>query len=313
MDNERELNEYILNRFKVSPHKLPYYLKWIQKYKRFVETNGDIDYAQEEFLKKLGPQYRDWQIEQAEKAVTIYLSFIGKQKRSGRENIIEDASWDNVVFRMRNEIRLQNKSLQTEQSYLHWIKKFGVYLANKKPILIDQNDVKTYLTYLAIERNVSISTQKQAFNAILFLFRHVLDRKIDNLDSVARSKARKRLPIVLSRVEIVTILSNLQNPYKLMAELIYGGGLRLTECLKLRIKDIDFQNKILTVRSGKGDKDRQTLLSEKCLAPLKQHIQKIKKYYDDDRLENRPGVELPKALERKYPNAGNLYPCRKPQ
>ena len=208
---------------------------------------------------------------------------------------------------MKEEIRLQNKSLQTEHSYLYWVKKFTEYLGNKEPVNIDQSDVKAFLTYLAVERTVSIATQKQAFNAILFLFRHILDKQIDNLDSVIRSKVKRRLPLVLSQKEIVNIFNHMHDPYKLMAELIYGGGLRLSECLNLRIKDIDFQNNILLIRSGKGDKDRKTLLSKKCIFPLKEHIQNIKIYYDDDRFYNRPGVELPKALERKYPNAGKEW------
>ena len=113
------------------------------------------------------------------------------------------------------------------------------------------------------------------------------------MESVTRSKVKRRLPLVLSRDEIAVILKQLQNPYRLMAAIIYGGGLRLSECLKLRIKDIDFQNNILTIRSGKGDKDRQTLLSYKVLLALKEHIQNIKKYYEDDRFKDRPGVELP--------------------
>ena len=127
------------------------------------------------------------------------------------------------------------------------------------------------------------------------------------MDSVARSKVRKRLPLVLSQIEIVEIIKHLENPYKLMAEIIYGGGLRLSECLNLRIKDIDFEKNILTIRSGKGDKDRQTLLSKKASFALKEHIQQIRHFYEDDRFEENPSVELPKALERKYPNAGKEW------
>lgn len=208
---------------------------------------------------------------------------------------------------MKEELRLQNKSLQTEHSYIHWVKRFGKYTCYKIPGSVNQDDVKAFLTYLAVERSVALSTQKQAFNAILFLFRHILDKKILNLESVTRSKVKRRLPLVLSQDEIAVILKQLQNPYRLMAAIIYGGGLRLSECLKLRIKDIDFQNNILTIRSGKGDKDRQTLLSDKVLLALKEHIQNIKKYYEDDRFEDRPGVELPKALDRKYANAGKEW------
>ena len=171
----------------------------------------------------------------------------------------ETTGWPHILINMREKLRLQNKSYQTEKSYLYWIKKISEYLAGKSPKNIHQSDVKAFLTYLAVEKSVSISTQKQAFNSLLFLFCHVLGKTIKNLDDVIRAKVRSRLPLVPSRSEISSIIRNLEDPYKLMIEIIYGGGLRLTECLKLRIKDIDFQNNIITVRSGKGDKDRQTL------------------------------------------------------
>ena len=158
-----------------------------------------------------------------------------------------------------------------------------------------------------MEHSVAVSTQKQAFNAILFLFRHILDKQIHNLDSVVRSKVKRRLPLVLSQSEISEIIRRMKHPYRLMTEIIYGGGLRLSECLSLRIKDVDFQNNILTIRSGKGDKDRQTLLSTEVLPTLKNQILDIRKYYEDDRFEDRPGVELPRALERIFPNAGKEW------
>ncbi len=201
-------------------------------------------------------------------------------------------------------MRLQNKSLKTERSYIYWVKKFSQYSGSKIHGNVSQDDVKGFLTYLAVEHSVAVSTQKQAFNAILFLFRHLLDKQIDNLDSVVRSKVNRRLPLVISQREISEIIRRMRHPYRLMTEIIYGGGLRLSECLSLRIKDVDFQNTILTIRSGKGDKDRQTLLSTKVLPTLKKQILDIRKYYEDDRFEDRPGVELPRALERKIPNAG---------
>ena len=307
-ENNQMLKEFIITRFKISPHKLPFYFKWMKMFNHFAESNGSSDNIQEKFIKSLGTQYPDWQVEQADKAVSIYLSFIGKNNKARTKKTFEDNSvWNSVIFNMKEELRLQNKSLQTEHSYIHWVKRFGKYTCYKIPGSVNQDDVKAFLTYLAVERSVALSTQKQAFNAILFLFRHILDKKILNLESVTRSKVKRRLPLVLSQDEIAVILKQLQNPYRLMAAIIYGGGLRLSECLKLRIKDIDFQNNILTIRSGKGDKDRQTLLSDKVLLALKEHIQNIKKYYEDDRFEDRPGVELPKALDRKYPNAGKEW------
>lgn len=304
-ETHQTLENFMITKFKVGPHKVPYYLKWVHKYKRFIADNEQSDTNLEKYLHNLREYYPDWQVRQAEKAVAIFFSFSGMQS-SVQMAITEKSTWENIFFAMKTEIRLQNKSMRTEKSYLFWVKDFARYVGGGSPE-VDQNDVKSFLSYLAVERNVSIATQKQAFNAILFLFRHILDKEIDNLDSVVRSKVKQRLPLVLSQNEIKAIFSRMTNPYRLMAEIIYGGGLRLSECLGLRIKDIDFQNKILTIRSGKGDKDRQTLLSAHCILPLKEHIVNIKTYYNDDRLESRPGVGLPKALERKYPNAGKEW------
>ena len=309
INNEEKLNLFIAEKFKVNSHKIPHYLRWINKYVVFSENNPSSDNIQEEFLQFLSSQYPAWQIEQAEKAVIIYKSFIRKDKNKypNIKNKPDNSVWKNVILNMQNEMKLQNKSLKTERSYIYWVKNFGQYSSTTCPEDLSQDDVKSFLTYLAVERSVAISTQNQAFNANLFLFRHVLDKLINDPDSVVRSKIPRRLPLVLSRKDVFEIIRRMDHPYRLMVEIIYGCGLRLSECLKLRVKDVDFQNNILTVRSGKGDKDRQTLLPEKVLPALKKHIQDIRKYFEDDRFYERPGVELPKALERKYPNAGKEW------
>ena len=307
--SEEMLRSFIDERFKVSSHKIPHYLRWISKYITFSENAPSTLNTREEFLKYLGSRYPAWQAEQAEKAMTIYQSFIRKEKNKHpyTKKTLDNTVWKNVILNMQNEMRLQNKSLQTERSYLYWANDFRRYSGSVCPNALSQDDLKAFLTYLAVERSVAIATQKQAFNAILYLFRHVLDKPITDLDCVIRSKQPHRLPLVLSLKEVSEIIRPMEHPYRLMTEIIYGGGLRLSECLRLRIKDVDFQNTILTVRSGKGDKDRQTLLSEKVLSVLKNHVRDVRKYYEDDRFHDRPGVELPRALERKYPNAGKEW------
>jgi len=302
------LEKFIVNKFKVSSNKLPYYIQWIRKYLLFADQDGLTDDIQSRFINTLSSKYFDWQVKQADRAITIYLSFVKKKENSGKNSKSKNNSdWGKVIFNMKEEIRFQNKSLQTEKSYIYWVKKFGEYTCHKIPYSVDQEDVKAFLTYLVVEKYVAISTQRQAFNAVLFLFRHILKKQINNLDFVAHSRVKKHLPLVLSQKEIAEIIKYLTNPYKLMTEIIYGGGLRLSECLNLRIKDIDFTNNILTIRSGKGDKDRQTLLSRKAGTSLKDHIQDTRKYYENDRLEDSPGVALPRALEWKYPNAGKEW------
>ena len=163
------------------------------------------------------------------------------------------------------------------------------------------------MTYLAVEQRVSASTQNQAFNAILFLFRHTLDKNIDDIADAVRAKRKVRLPVVLTRSEIARLLQKLQGTNQLMARTIYGCGLRLAECVKLRIKDIDFERNAITIRSGKGDKDRETVLPTSLKDDLSQHIEKVRLIFNKDRGNDVLGVMMPGALERKYPNAGKEW------
>ena len=172
---------------------------------------------------------------------------------------------------------------------------------------MNQSDVKDFLTYLAVDRKVSSSTQNQAFNAILFCYRHILDVSIDGLDAVIRAPRRRRLPVVLSKQEVIDLFKQLNGGNLLRARVIYGCGLRLQECLNLRIKDLDFKSHRVTVRGGKGDKDRQTLLPEKLIGDLNDHIRHVRTLYNKDQKNRVAGVYLPYALERKYPNAGKEW------
>ena len=314
--DEDQLVSFMVEKFKVNSPKIPHYLKWMRMYIAFSKNDRSMPDSQAEFLVFLGMRKEPWQVKQAERAVTIYQAFMRKSSDEGNSQQrharmpLQNIACERVIRKMQSELRFQNKSMQTERSYLYWVKDFYRHAASAGSARLNafnQDTLKAYLTYLAIERSVAVSTQKQAFNAILFLFRRVLDIPVENLHDVVRSSKPRSLPVVLSRKEVDKILRRLNHPYDLMAQIIYGGGLRLSECLKLRIKDIDFQNTILTVRSGKGDKDRRTLLPGKSIADLKAHLRSIRKYFEDDRFHNRPGVELPKALERKYPNAGKEW------
>jgi integron integrase len=162
------------------------------------------------------------------------------------------------------------------------------------------------MTHLAVERRVAASTQNQAFNAILFLFRHVLDKPIDNIGEAIRAKRKRRLPVVLTKPEIKSLFEQMSGLNLLMAKTIYGCGLRLRECMNMRIKDIDFYRMAVTVH-GKGDKDRETVLPESIKDPLKNHIESVRKIYKKDRGNDLPGVRLPNTLERKFPSAGKEW------
>ena len=201
-------------------------------------------------------------------------------------------------------IRLRQLSNSTERTYVTWLRSFYRFVGNKKPIELTSTDFKDFLTHLAAERRVAPSTQNQAFNSILFFYRHILDKEIDGLESTLRARRKKRLPVVLTKTEVKSIFKHLKGVNRLMAQVIYGGGLRLQECLNLRVKDIDFKRNRLIIIQGKGGKDRETLLPELIRQALHQHLQWVWKTYLEDRKNNVPGVYLPYALQRKYPNAG---------
>jgi len=206
---------------------------------------------------------------------------------------------------MQRRMRLRHLSYQTEKSYLGWLARFKLFVGGS-PAAIQSEDVEAFLTHLAVEGEVSPSTQNQALSALLFLFRYVLYRELGIVDA-ARAQQRRRLPVVLSRDEVGRVLGHLPGKFSLMARLIYGAGLRLQECLEMRVKDVDFDRGLLMVRSGKGDKDRQTVLPESLRAAWRSHITSIRALHERDREIGLPGGALPLALERKYPNAGKEW------
>ncbi len=222
--------------------------------------------------------------------------------RGGRQ------AWRDVALQVREVTRLRRLSYRTEQSYVGWVARFGRFTAWRDLSSLAAADVKAFLTHLALDQEVAASTQNQAFNALLFLFRHVLGVDMEGLEDTVRAKRSRRLPVVLSRAEVGRVLVALEPPFQLMARFLYGAGLRLQEGLELRIKDVDFDRGVLTVRSGKGDKDRVTVLPSSLDASWHEHISSVRRLYEADRATDAPGVALPFALERKYPNAGKQWP-----
>lgn len=212
-----------------------------------------------------------------------------------------------LLEKMRAEIRLRHYSLRTEQSYIHWVRRFILYHNKRHPAEMGKREITAFLSYLAVDRKVSASTQNQALSAILFLYKQVLDLKLEWLDEVVRAKRPQHLPVILSREEVRILLDEIQGTNGLVAQLLYGTGMRKMECLRLRIQDIDFSYRQITVRSGKGNKDRVTLLPD-CLAePLQAHLEKVRRVHRMDLNEGYGEVYLPYALERKYPNAGKSW------
>lgn len=290
-------------------NRIPYYISWVSKFYSFINKNprdsvlpADID----RFLKNTGKYSEDWQIKQAEDAIRLFLYFLSKKrdKQTGRGNVA--AEWKTVAELMTRALRLRHRSVSTERTYILWLRSFYKYLGGISPYELSSSHVRDFLSYLAVERRVSASTQNQAFNAILFFFRHVLEKDVSGINAV-RAKQRKRLPVVLTKDEIKRIFKHLDGIYLLMCKLIYGAGLRLAECLSLRVKDIDFEENILTVRSGKGDNDRTTMLPSTLKNSLLNHLEYSKKLFEADRSDDAAGVYLPDALERKYPAVGKEW------
>lgn len=209
---------------------------------------------------------------------------------------------------VRNRIRTKHYSRRTEESYTHWIKRFILFNQKRHPSEMGGPEVEAFLSSLAVERNVAASTQKQALAAILFLYKEVLAMDLPWLDGITRAKQRVRVPVVLSRLEVERLLALMEGTHGLMAKLLYGTGMRLMECVRLRVKDLDFDRREVTVREGKGGKDRVTMLPVSLSAPLFEHLEHVRALYKGDRAAGLPGVYLPDALDRKYPNAGKSWP-----
>ncbi|RLJ17858.1 integron integrase [bacterium endosymbiont of Escarpia laminata] len=208
-----------------------------------------------------------------------------------------------LLDRVRDKIRVKHYSIRTEQAYVDWIRRFILYHGKRHPDQMGAKEIETFLSHLAVDRNVAASTQNQALSAILFLYREVLEKEFPWLENVTRAKKPQRLPVVLSNEEVQSVLLHLEGTHLLMASLMYGSGLRLMECVRLRIMDVELSGRQLVVRNGKGGKDRVTLLPDSLQNPLKAQIGRVRALYRQDIVSGFGAVYLPFALERKYPNA----------
>ncbi|MCC6129059.1 MAG: integron integrase [Acidobacteria bacterium] len=208
---------------------------------------------------------------------------------------------------MRDAIRLRHYSLRTEEAYLGWVRRYVVFHGKKHPSLMGEPEVEAFLTHLAAREAVAASTQTQALSALLFLYAHVLRKPLTKLGGVVRAKKPERLPVVLTKEETKKVLGRLEGPHRLIGRLLYGTGMRLLECLRLRVKDVDFEMRAITIRDGKGQKDRVTMLPQKLVEELRGHLREVRKVYERDLRDGSAGVYLPDGLERKFPGAGRRW------
>ena len=208
-----------------------------------------------------------------------------------------------LLDQVREQIRLKHYSIRTEQAYVSWIKRFILFHDKRHPNEMGKQEIETFLSHLAKNLNVASSTQNQAFNALLFLYNQVLDKALGDKINAIRAKKPQRLPTVMTNEEAMKVINSLSGSNKLMAKLLYGSGLRLMECLRLRVKDVDFGMHQIMVRDGKGKTDRVTLLPESIKADLKEQLEQVKAIHENDISQRYGKVYLPYALSRKYPNA----------
>jgi len=229
------------------------------------------------------------------------MSTYGHKKRRSTDGFRPKSA--KLLDQVREVLRYHHYGLQTEKAYVHWVRKFILFHNKRHPREMGKEEIEGFLSYLAVEKEVAASTQNQAFNALLFLYRQVLDLPFAEDVAAIRSKKPPRLPVVLSRDEIVRLLGAMRGDAAFMARVMYGGGLRLKELLRLRVQDIDFDNGYLMVRAGKGDKDRTTLLATAVREDLQIHLQRVRKIYEQDLHDGHANVWLPGSLAKKYPNA----------
>jgi integron integrase len=208
-----------------------------------------------------------------------------------------------LLDQLRDALRSRHYSRRTVKAYCMWVKRFVVHHNLRHPEEMGEAEINAYLTHLAVEKDVSPSTQNQALSALLILYRLVLSRKIGELGEIIRARRKKRLPVVLTRDEVSILMNHFHEEKKIIAGLLYGAGLRILECLRLRVQDIDFTTNTIIVRAGKGDKDRVTMLPESLRSPLLLHLERVRSIHNRDLAEGYGKTILPHSLGKKYPNA----------
>jgi len=298
-----ELENYFRNIILVEKRYLKYYINWIKIALDY--SNKELgDFLTKEdvrnYFKKVSLK-EEWRIKQAEFSFKKYNLFINYNLKTD-----EEYSWAEIVHKLKDSIRLKNFSHSTEKTYLSWIDRFSKFLDLKIPKDVTKKDLELFLTYLATKKNVSPSTQNQAMNAILYLYKNILGMEFKDISAI-RAKENKSIPVVLSQKEVRRLIKNTEVEYQLIISLIYGTGLRLTEALSLRVKDIDIERETVTVYFGKGGKSRILPFPENLKQEFIDHLKKIEKIYLKDREKNILGVELPYFLEKKYKNVAKEW------
>lgn len=212
-----------------------------------------------------------------------------------------------LLDQLREALRARHYSPRTENTYCQWVKRYILFHNVRHPAEMAEPEINAFLTDLAVKRKVSASTQTQALSALLFLYHHVIGREIGDIGELIRARKPKRLPVVMTREEVKQVLDQLEGSKWLAAALMYGTGMRLMECLNLRVQDVDFSRNEVLVRKGKGNKDRITMLPESLKSPIQKHLEKVRTVHEQDLKDGWGRVTMPDALDRKYPNASKEW------
>jgi len=303
-----DYEQYLRSTEIADPKKIEFYSRWV---KRFLKMNLSDQLSDFEKVNQFSesmvvdPDIDDWQEKQAKHAVEIYLNLFLKHVHS--EALSGDLEASKYINEIRTALRLKHYSIHTEHSYLDWSRKYIKYCREMKYDMKESSSVKLYLSFLAVKKKVAAATQNQAFNSLLFLFRNAFGGDLDNLKGTVRAKKKVNLPAVLSVDEINLLFKQVEGFKLFMLKFIYGTGMRVSEFVRLRVKDVDFANEIIFVVDGKGGKDRSVPFPKKLIDKMREHLAKVKVMHNEDLEKGYGEVYLPMALGRKYTNAGREW------
>ena len=309
-----------LLRKKIKQQHVKWFVHWGRGFTAFAKKPLPESTAQDvrDYLIHLTntPNIASWQVAQAESALKLLLREFLRLNRSVKQlstsgsamsqapSLEPALSSDDIMQQLKRELRFRHYSMRTEHSYIQWVKRFFNFHKCMPTGQICGYYIRRYLEYLAEEMNVAASTQNQALNALVFLYEQVLKQEVGTIGDFTRAKRPKRLPVVLTRDEVSRLLGTLRGTHSLMAGLLYGSGLRLMECVRLRIKDVDLGQNQIVVREGKGQKDRITMLPTRYLAPMREQIDYVRELHAKDLNDGHGESYIWPSLARKYPNAG---------
>lgn len=317
-----EFQQFLVVKGFTSKRHAPFYARWASKFLAYSNENREPDLKKkiENFIAHLlkDQNIADWQVDQARDALKLYIYHYDGNELSkldtDRSQNVNNTRLDlpQVLISLRNSIRIKHYAYKTERSYIDWVKRFYEYVSkikkkNMQKEGLTSEDVRDFLSHLALKLKVSSSTQNQAFNALLFLFREVLMTELADLKKTVRAKRGPKLPVVLSKEEMGQVFDCASGKDLLFLQLLYGTGMRLMELVLLRVQDVDFDSSLIFIRSSKGDKDRTTILPEAVKDRLREHFKEVKTLHEKDLKDGHGEVFLPFALERKYPNANKEF------